>query len=307
VTAVTAGAGARQQNKINGRTLRKEVPMAVPVRAFVSPKFLNILFATDFSDCSEVALAYACTIARRYDSTLHLVHVVAPQPAKTASRQRAEAEMRKLLAGSPLKGIACHVRVENGPVSEVLSNLIQHEDVDLVALGTQGQHRLKVALGSTAAQIFQDAPCPVLTVARTADRERLRTTRLQRILYATDFSPGSFCALPYALSLAQGNQAHLLLLYVDRKESTCDWLEEARLEQRLADLLPASATQTCSIEPTIEIGPAAAKIVEVAAKSHASLIVMGARGATCGSSHLPGSTACAVVAQAACPVLTVRS
>ena len=38
----------------------------------------NILFATDFSEASEAALPYAAAIARRYDSQLHIAHIVSP-------------------------------------------------------------------------------------------------------------------------------------------------------------------------------------------------------------------------------------
>jgi nucleotide-binding universal stress UspA family protein len=36
----------------------------------------NILFATDFSSCSEAALTYAIGLSRRYDSLLNIVSVV---------------------------------------------------------------------------------------------------------------------------------------------------------------------------------------------------------------------------------------
>jgi nucleotide-binding universal stress UspA family protein len=38
----------------------------------------NILFATDFSEASEAALAYAAAISRHYDSQLHVVHIMSP-------------------------------------------------------------------------------------------------------------------------------------------------------------------------------------------------------------------------------------
>ena len=38
----------------------------------------NILFATDFSEASEAALPYAAAISRRYESQLHVVHVMLP-------------------------------------------------------------------------------------------------------------------------------------------------------------------------------------------------------------------------------------
>jgi hypothetical protein len=40
----------------------------------------NILLATDFSDCSKRALAYALGIASRYASRLHLFYCIDPTP-----------------------------------------------------------------------------------------------------------------------------------------------------------------------------------------------------------------------------------
>ena len=45
-------------------------------RASISLK--NVLFATDFSEASEAALAYAAAISRHYDSQLHVVHIMSP-------------------------------------------------------------------------------------------------------------------------------------------------------------------------------------------------------------------------------------
>ena len=47
------------------------------------PALKNILYTTDFSPCSQVALPYLRTIAERYGSTIHVVHVLSPE-ARTA-------------------------------------------------------------------------------------------------------------------------------------------------------------------------------------------------------------------------------
>ncbi|MGA7849436.1 MAG: universal stress protein [Terriglobales bacterium] len=36
----------------------------------------NILFATDFSPCSNAALPYSLSVARRHGATLHAAHVM---------------------------------------------------------------------------------------------------------------------------------------------------------------------------------------------------------------------------------------
>lgn len=40
----------------------------------------NILFATDFSACSEVAFPFAIALAKQYRASLYLTHILAPEP-----------------------------------------------------------------------------------------------------------------------------------------------------------------------------------------------------------------------------------
>ena len=39
----------------------------------------KVLFATDFSSCSETALRYSLGLSRRYDATLYMVSVVSAE------------------------------------------------------------------------------------------------------------------------------------------------------------------------------------------------------------------------------------
>src|SRR5712691_5930344 len=47
----------------------------------------NILFATDYSPAARAALPYALGIARRYDSTVYVVHVRTPEICAMAPRE----------------------------------------------------------------------------------------------------------------------------------------------------------------------------------------------------------------------------
>jgi len=65
----------------------------------------------------------------------------------------------------------------------------------------------------------------------------------------------------------------------------------------------------CQPEAVVEYGNPAAEILEVAKQRGADLIVLGVRDANKrmgAATHLEWSTAHKVVAQATCPVLTVR-
>jgi nucleotide-binding universal stress UspA family protein len=40
----------------------------------------NVLFLSDFSDASELAIPYAVNLAREYEARLHALHVLTPVP-----------------------------------------------------------------------------------------------------------------------------------------------------------------------------------------------------------------------------------
>ena len=281
----------------------------------------SLLFATDFSPASQAALPYAAAIARRYAARLCLAHVVRPQvwaPAppewvpmeSDLPRQAAVAEMARLEQSPLLAGLPHQVAVEEGAVWECLSRLIREQETDLLVMGTHGRRGLqKLLMGSVAEELFRLASCPVLTVGPGV-AAATGTAEFHRILFATDFSNESQAALPYAVSLAQENQAHLALLHV--VESTAPgYLADrdrvlATLKQRLQDLLPREAALWCEPELAVESGAPGEGILRVAQEQQADLIVLGVRPIRRLAAHLPIATAHEVVCHAACPVLTVR-
>lgn len=195
-----------------------------------------------------------------------------------------------------------------------LAAVIEANQIDLIVMGTRGRTGIgKFLLGSVAEEIFRQAPCPVLTVGPYAVSEPEQGGEFTHILFATDFSPESVAAAPYAISLAQECQAYLTLLHVIEEPKAGDLVRPPELvassEQLLRKLVPPEAELWCVPEYAIERGKAAQKILEVAAHSKAGLIVLGVRrpsGVPGAATHLPIATAHKVVSDAACPVLTVR-
>jgi nucleotide-binding universal stress UspA family protein len=302
------------------------------------PSLKNILFATDFSPCSQAAFPHLRAIAERYGSTIHVIHVLAPEPMielpldsipeLDADRDVALAEMKTLLSSKRFGKIAHTKTVKRGPLWKVLAAFIEEKSIDLIVLGTHGRRGLKkLVLGSVAEQVLRLAPCPVLTVGPQAN-EGVANACFATILFATDFSPGSRHALPYAISLAQANHSHLILVHAVSAsmevvpadfgnvgpttvevstEFVADALACAR--QQVAELISDETMQELKPEIIVECGPAAETILSIAKSKEADLIVMGAHRASASSivTHLPWATASAVVCQAHCPTLTVRS
>jgi nucleotide-binding universal stress UspA family protein len=287
----------------------------------------NLLFATDFSSCSETALLYALSVARRYAAMLYAAHVMptkaemvllAPETWPTMADEedkRVRACFKQL--EKQLQDLPHEVLMPRGKVAAALAQVIEERRIDLLVLGTHGRAGMgKLFLGSVAEEIFRRAACPVLTAGPHVSSKLDSAIRFQRVLFATDFSDGSLAALPYALSLAEEDQANLTLLHVvEQPAAGIADLEEvtAALTLRLQKLVPHQAEPWCQAECLLEFGQQfafpAQRILEVAKNQATDLIVLGVRpapGKLGLTTHLASTTA-QILTQAQCPVLTVRA
>ncbi|MGA7908684.1 MAG: universal stress protein [Candidatus Sulfotelmatobacter sp.] len=291
---------------------------AVQIPARIALK--NILFTTDFSPSSEAALPFALAFARLYEASLLVVHVLPPEPhlALVPDRLPAQDEAdfeqaRHKLSGFVRSNIAadvtCKLSVSRGPLDTVIPELIAANDIDLVVLGSHGRRGLKkVVLGSSAEKIYRSASCPVLTVGPSA-HPAASPCAIKRILFPVDLSTGTAHALPYALSLAEENEAELILLHA---APLVPWQHRISVEDRsraeLMRLIPPEVENWCKPVYLVRWEYPPEAILQAAADGEMDLIVMGvnkAREATL-SSHRPWPIASEVVSRAPCPVLTVR-
>jgi nucleotide-binding universal stress UspA family protein len=285
----------------------------------------SILYPTDFSEPSELALPFAVALARRYGATVQALNVLTPHPfasttpeltgmALDAERELAFASMRQL--ESQLAGLQHHTVVERAfNVWDGVNQAIRDYSVDLIVLGTHGRTGAqRFLLGSVAEEIFRRSPRPVMTVGPSVRTSSHNGGRFHRIVFATDYSPSSVAAAPYAVSLAENNEARLVLLHVAPMVATRDSDREneisvAEMIHQLYDTVPAKAQLPIPPEVLIEYGKPAERIVEAAKHRSADLIVLGVRkaeGHLAAATHVERAVAHHVVAHAPCPVLTVR-
>jgi nucleotide-binding universal stress UspA family protein len=289
-----------------------------PARAYPRISLERILYATDFSRQSNDALPYALSLARRYGSTLFAVHVVSLVPFQLSNATlewqaiaaQAVREAEQAMAGlePQIKGVPHELVLRKGDVWRELSTVAQDKDIDLVIVGTHGRLRAsKLLMGSVAEKIFRQASCPVLTVGPNVSGEPEGIVDLRTILFPTDFSPESLAAVPYAISLAQENQARLYLLHVTPGPVSASI--DASLQERLNNLVTPEAQLWCDPKALVESGDAGQKILELSQELAVDLIVLGTKPVArlAGTiSHVAMATAYKVVSQAICPVFTVR-
>lgn len=283
--------------------------------------FKNILFITDFSPSSEIALPHAIALAAGYKGKVYIGHVITPQfydlvppdfvpEVLKQSTAYAQRRMERLVKEAELGTVPHEVLLKQGELWATLRNMVEQYSIDVIALGTGGRRGLQeVLMGSIAEEILRLAHRPVLTVGPDS-REPPPESEPRCILLASDFSVNCLRAVACADSLAHKFEARLVSLHV-APEATEDPETTTRLEQffrqRLEQSLDVTAFQKGQLQFRIEFGVPADSILKSASEHDADLIVMGVRGAgsvvraTC---HL-GRTTYGVVAEARCPVLTV--
>jgi nucleotide-binding universal stress UspA family protein len=280
-------------------------------------RFQNLLLATDFSPSSRSALLYSLALARRWKAHVYVAHVVSPtamfgqeasQRAMNDAWRDANTEITNQLIAGRLQGVDHHVVIRQGDVWDELQRMINEFHIDLVVTGTRGRSGVwKLLLGSVAEKIFRNSPVPVLTVGPNAPAEAPPEGPKQ-ILYSTGFAAQSLYAGKYALSLAEENHARLAMLHVIRNVPADADREQLRheAEQKLQELVPSGVLPTPP-EIFVEFGDVADCMLDIAAQWRPDLIVLGIRRHPRDAGRLAWATAYEVVANAPCPVLTVKT
>jgi nucleotide-binding universal stress UspA family protein len=140
----------------------------------------KILLATDFSDASAAAAAYARVLADAFSGSIHVLHVledlaahawttevyVAALPGVHEEMER-QARERLEAVFSPEERARYRVTTvlrTGSPFVEIV-RYAREESMDLIVLGTHGRGPIAhMLLGSVAERVVRKAHCPVLTV-----------------------------------------------------------------------------------------------------------------------------------------------
>ena len=185
----------------------------------------NVLWATDFSDESKEALAYAKFFAKTFGAKLTALHVVPDfAPALYEAWPEVQAELAGKIEGTKISAKAqldhicaaegvCpdKVLITEGSAAKVILKTAKKEDADLIVVGRKGVSGPEQNLiGSVTHQILRGARVPVLVTKGTTGRPGA----ISKILVPTDFSAEEDIERDHAWRLAKVFGASLMFLYV---------------------------------------------------------------------------------------------
>ncbi|MGE4497650.1 MAG: universal stress protein [Deferribacterales bacterium] len=143
-------------------------------------KIKKILYPTDFSEPSKIALEYAAELAKQFGAELEILHVmfdetqvvsfylpqVTMQSLSTDIETGSAKQLDEFIKSQPvLKGVNYTTKLIKGTPFIEITKHAKDTAADMIVIGTHGRTGLDhVLFGSTAEKVVRKAPCPVFTV-----------------------------------------------------------------------------------------------------------------------------------------------
>jgi nucleotide-binding universal stress UspA family protein len=289
----------------------------------------SILVPTDGSAGADAAARHALTLARAFDSQIHVLNVVdertytsgltAVDPGVTAHREAAEqrgTEAVEAIAdrlGVP--DLDVQTAVVEGIPHETIRAYAAEEDVDLISMGTHGRTGLgRVLLGSVTERVVRTSDVPVLT----SRLEPAEAADYERILVPTDGSEPAIAALDHAIAIADRFDATVHAVSVINTDALRSGAEagpgtsgmrqnwESMCDRALATVERECDGHDLTVVSSVLEGTPSRAINDYVEDQDIDLVTMGTHGRTGLDRLLLGSLTERTVRTSDAPVLTVR-
>jgi nucleotide-binding universal stress UspA family protein len=239
------------------------------------------------------------------------VEIVDQVPSRT--RKDAAARLQEFVAGSNCAGVSTDSALVEGPVPAAVLDAVTKFKADLLVMGTQGVHRGigHLLIGSNTEALMLRSPCPTLTIGPHVLAGVNLDGRFKKVVYISNFRTASAAAAPFALQLSQMLASSIEICQVVKTQEFKEHPAQLQgiVEEYCAQLrsfAPDITEEWCNPEFQMKqiITPE-----EVLQKSldPSVLMVVGAYSAPTLERHLHTSYPYRLLANAACPIITVRS
>jgi len=154
---------------------------------------MNILLATDGSECADVATRLLSHFNLTTEDRIIILHIISEIPYEDEYHAQIKRVIRRVApkilscASDILKGVRAKVGVlekEGYPDTSIVESAVE-SDAELIVMGARGVKGVKLLfVGSVTRAVISSSPKPVLVVKRT----EWETPRKLKILFATDGS-----------------------------------------------------------------------------------------------------------------------
>jgi len=200
----------------------------------------RILIATDLSGKTRGALAYAAAVARRFQSSILVAHVLPPVPhfddpatilrTRTQARRDSQAELEEMRSKAASSGVSTKaILYEANSVPGALLKLAGERRADLIVLGVSASlEGVEGVLSPTVLDIIGRSHCPVLTVKPLWEGRTERHIMFRKIVFVTEYSEDLLDEAFFVLRLADVVDARLSICRLRRPSGTGPTTEEER-------------------------------------------------------------------------------
>lgn len=137
----------------------------------------TILVPLDFSDIATHALNHAIEVAKQFDNTLALLHVVEEAMLSSflsfgkndhieeLAKEAAKARLEKLSVDIKSKhNINCVTEVRFGKIYKIIEEVVEALSCDSIIMGSHGASGLDQIIGSNASKVISHSTVPVVVV-----------------------------------------------------------------------------------------------------------------------------------------------
>lgn len=279
-----------------------------------------ILVATNLADRPALTLQ-AISQARRAGARILLVHVLRPASLRTSlepmpdsliTSSRVAAAWDVIHRASKLiewQGIPCEPFVVQGDPAQEISRLVTTRDADRVLVATRGAHGLsRLIKGSVAEALMTSVSVPVCVIGPRVSASPFLDSPGGRVVLALSLRRAPPVYLRFASELARNRAAQLVIFhFIDAAGLNRAQASDLRhtAQEKLLQTITASGLITSDGEIVVHESDPAEGILEAVVCPSRDLIVMGASSLS--TVLFVSSTVHRVIADAQCPVITVRA
>jgi nucleotide-binding universal stress UspA family protein len=208
----------------------------------------TILYATDYSENSELALKYAFNLSTKMEAKLLVIHVfdyptffdhisLKPEPpfpdlegdAFNRHCTQLKAFCKRVLKSDKATSTIAIGVIENKSVIKGIVEKAKDVDAFLIVTGMKGNSKLReLIMGSTAKELIEKAPCPVLTIPSDSVK-----TEIETIVYASDFEDEDFGAMDKLAEIAKSFNAKIRVVHISTLEKSMGKSYTEELETKI--------------------------------------------------------------------------